>query len=184
MWEIISLGSGIMSKIFDKMTINIIQDMNLAISVMRSVGKWLEESGKIPSKWWKLENLNPKFLLKYAKPQEFFVALVDKKPAAAAILQFTQNSQDWQSIDKDKTQKALYIYWLCVDREFAGRNLPKVMIDFAEKKAKENHVNLLRVDTNAEEMKLRKIYEKLGFNLVAVEQEDYRQTAFYQKRIS
>ena len=58
------------------------------------------------------------------------------------------------------------------------------MIDFAEKKARENNINLLRVDTNASETKLRKIYEKLGFRLVAVEQEDYRQTAFYQKKIS
>ncbi len=171
-----------MSKISDGMVINIIQDMNLAISVMRSVGKWFEESGKIPSKWWKLENLNPEFLLKYAKPQEFFVALVNEKPAAAAILQFSQNSQDWESIDKDRSQKALYIHWLCVDHEFSGKNLPKAMIDFAGKMARENHINLLRVDTNANEMKLRKIYEKLGFSLVAVEKENYRQTAFYQKR--
>jgi len=165
------------------MTIDIIQDMKLAISVMRSVSKWLEDSGKNPSKWWKLENLNPEFLLKYAKPQEFFVAMVNKKPAAAAILQLNQNSQDWQSIDKDQPQKALYIHWLCVDREFAGKNLPRLMIDFAEKKSRENNINLLRVDTNASEMKLRKIYEELGFHLVAVEQEDYRQTAFYQKII-
>lgn len=57
------------------------------------------------------------------------------------------------------------------------------MIDFAEKKTLENNINLLRVDTNADEMKLRKIYEKLGFSLVLVEKEDYRNTAFYQKRI-
>ena len=151
---------------------------------MRSAGKWLEESGKNPSKWWKLENLNPEFLLKYAKPQEFFVALVNEKPAAAAVLQLNQNSQDWKRIDKDQEKKALYIHWLCVEREFKGKNLPKVMIDFAEKKARENNINLLRVDTNASETKLRKIYEKLGFRLVAVEQEDYRQTAFYQKKIS
>ena len=166
------------------MAINIIQDMNLAISIMRNAGRWLEESGKNPSKWWQLQNLNPEFLLKYAKPQEFFVAMVNKKPAAAAILQLSQNSQDWQSIDKNDSQKALYIHWLCVEREFAGKNLPKVMIDFAEKKAKENNINLLRVDTNASEMKLREIYENLGFSLVSVEQEDYRQTAFYQKKIS
>ena len=165
------------------MTVNIIQDMKLAIYVMRSVGKWLEDSGKNPSKWWKLENLNPEFLLKYAKPQEFFVALVNKKTAAAAILQVNQNSQDWKSIDKGHQQVALYIHWLCVDREFAGKNLPKFMIDFAEKKAREDNIDLLRVDTNASETKLRKIYEKLGFHLVAVEQENYRRTAFYQKII-
>ena len=165
------------------MEITITQNMKQAISVIHGVGKWLEESGKKPSKWWKPENLNSEFLLKYAKSDEFYAALVDGEPAAAAILQLDQNSQDWQSVDKDKPRPALHIHWLCVDRKFAGMNLPKTITDFAEKLAKEKGINLLRVDTNAEEIKLRKIYEDLGFQLVTVEQEDYRKTAFYEKRI-
>ena len=51
----------------DKKSILISQDMEKAISVMRNAGKWLEESGKNPSKWWQLKNLNPEFLLQHAK---------------------------------------------------------------------------------------------------------------------
>ena len=77
------------------MAVKVIQGIDKAIFVMRDAGKWLEETGKKPSKWWRLENLNRKFLLQYAKPQEFYVAQVDGKPAAVAILQFSQNAQDW-----------------------------------------------------------------------------------------
>jgi len=164
-------------------SIKIVQNIDKAIFVMRDAGRWLKESGKNPSKWWQLQNLNRGFLLKYAKPQEFYVALVNKKPAAAAILQFNQKAQDWQTVDKDKARPALYIHWLCVHRQFAGMGLPKKIIDFAKQKAQEKNVKLLRVDTNANKIKLRKIYENLGFNLVAIEQEDYRKTAFYQKKV-
>ncbi|MEK7451230.1 MAG: GNAT family N-acetyltransferase, partial [Patescibacteria group bacterium] len=83
----------------------------------------------------------------------------------------------------DQFPKALYVHYLCVHRDFAGTGLPKLMIDFAAQKALENNIKLLRVDTNASMMKLRKIYEELGFTLVGIEQEDYRKTAFYQKKI-
>jgi len=161
----------------------IVQDTEKAIHVMHNSGKWLLETGKNPSKWWQPQNLNRKFLLQYAKPQEFFVALVDGKPAAAAVLQYDQSAQDWQCVDKGKPESALYIHWLCVDRQFAGMGLPKLMVDFAESHAQKKNIRLLRVDTNADETKLREIYVDLGFRLMAVEQEDYRKTAFYQKRI-
>ncbi len=70
------------------------------------------------SKWWDLKNLNKGFLLQYAKPEEFYVVLVDSKPATAAILQMNQNAQDWKNVDKNKSKKALYIHWLCVSKEF------------------------------------------------------------------
>ncbi len=136
-----------------------------------------------PSKWWQLSNLNKQFLFQYAKPDEFFVGLVDRKPAVAAILQIDQKAQDWQIIDQDKPKPALYIHWLCVHRHFSGKGLPQKMIDFAVRLAQKNNIKLLRVDTNAREKKLRKIYEGLGFKLVGIQQEDYRKTAFYQKKV-
>lgn len=81
---------------------------------MRNAGRWLKKTGKKPSKWWQLQNLNRKFLLQYAKPKEFYVVLIDNKPAAAAILQINQRAQDWQGVDKNQSQPALYIHWLCV----------------------------------------------------------------------
>ncbi|MCD6229684.1 MAG: GNAT family N-acetyltransferase [Candidatus Diapherotrites archaeon] len=163
--------------------IEIVQDMDRSISVMYNAGTWLKTSGKKLSKWRKPENLNRDFLLQYVKPDEFYVVLVNGRQAAAAILQFDQNSQDWKCVDKNKTIHALYIHWLCVEREYTSTGLPKVIMDFAEQKAIENGIIFLRADTNAQIMKLMKIYEKLGFDLISIEQKDYRQTAFYQKPV-
>ena len=164
-----------------KVRFKIVQNVDFAISVMREAGAWLEKSGKTPSKWWQPKNMNRNFLLQHAEPSEFYVLLVDGKSAAAMILQDSQRNQSWKSIDKTKSAKALYIHWLCVSRKYAGKGLPKILVEFAEKQAKAKGIHLLRVDTNAKETKLRKIYESLGFALADVEQEARRQTAFYQK---
>lgn len=164
-------------------SIKIIQNADQAIAMMHKVGSWMQDTGMKPSKWWQPKNLNKDFLFKYAKPSEFYVVTMDDKPAAAVVLQTSENSQSWLSVDKDKTQNALYIHWLCVDQPFAGTGLPKKIIDFAKALTKSNNTRLLRVDTNAEEIKLRKIYEDLEFKLVAVEKEDYRKTAFYQMEL-
>ncbi len=161
----------------------IIQDIDKTIEVLRDAGKWMKESGKPVSKWWDLKNLNKEFLLQYAKADEFYVLLLDGKPAAAAILQINQNGQDWESIDKGNSPKALYIHWLAVVSAFHGQNLSKEMVKFAIQLAKKNNCSVLRVDTNADETKLRELYLHLGFMLVGEEKEEYRTTAFYEKMI-
>lgn len=166
-----------------KNPITIIQDMDQAIGVMRGVGKWLSDSGKKPSKWWKLENLNSTFLLRHAKEDEFYVGFVGGVPVVAAVLLLLENNQDWKSIDHNHLQAALYIHWLCVNRQFSGRNLPKVMVDFAARLAKKNGAGLLRLDASADNKKLQNIYEDLGFRLIGTKQENYRKSAFYQKSI-
>lgn len=161
----------------------IIQDMDKAIAVMQSAGKWMKERGKDPSKWWQLENLNQDFLLRHAKENEFYVGLVGGVPAVAAVLMLLDSNEEWGSVDADRPQRALYIHWLCVDRQFAGQGLPKLMVDFSERLAKKNGISLLRLDANADKEKLQDIYEDLGFRLVGTKQEDSRKTAFYQKII-
>ena len=141
------------------------------------------KSGMNPSKWWHPKNMNKKFMLQYAEPEEFYVAIVDDKPAAAMILQNNERNQSWDSMDGKDKKKALYIHWLCVDRAFAGRKLPKHMVDFSINYAQEKGLKIVRVDTNAKEKKLKKLYESLGFKLVGTSKEDYRSTAFYQMRV-
>ncbi|MEK9143018.1 MAG: GNAT family N-acetyltransferase [Patescibacteria group bacterium] len=161
----------------------IIQDMDQAIGVMQSAGKWMKESGKNPSKWWQLENLNQDFLLRHVKENEFYVGFVGGVPAVAAVFILLEDNPDWKSVDKDYPKRALYIHWLCVDRQFAGQGLPKVMVDFSQRLAKKNGISMLRLDANADKKKLQDIYEDLGFRLLGTKQEDSRTSAFYQKTV-
>ncbi len=151
---------------------------------MKNVGQWLADSGKNPSKWWMPEHMNREFLSQYADPNEFYVGLVHGEPAVAAILQFDERNQSWQAIDGQNRQDALYMHWLCVNRKFAKKGFPKLITYFASALALSRGVGLLRADTNYGEMKLRKVYEDLGFNLIGSQEEDYRTTAFYQKKIN
>ncbi|NMC36668.1 GNAT family N-acetyltransferase [Candidatus Beckwithbacteria bacterium] len=166
------------------MKFEIIQDPDQAIYVLRNAGKWLLKTGKNPSKWWRLENLNKEFLYKFVKPEELYVGLIDKNPAVAAVLQIEQNAQDWQAIDKSKNIPSLYIHWLAVHRNFAGTGLPAKMVSYANTFAKKRGISFLRADTNANITKLRRVYENLGFKCVNVLQESYRNTAFYQKEVN
>lgn len=161
----------------------IIQDTEKAISVMHEVSVWMQKSGMNPSIWWKPENMNRSFLLQHAEPNEFFVALVNNKPAASVILQDSERNQSWKSVDGDNPKKALYIHWLCVARDFANQGFSKTMIDFAAGEASKRGVKLLRLDTDADEEKLRKLYEGLGFHLMGIEGGQKRRVAFYQKNI-
>lgn len=161
----------------------IIQDANKAILVMQNVAKWMRKSGKPKSQWWEPENMNSDFLFKHIEPDEYYVAIIDGKPAASVILQDSERNQSWKPIDGNDPKKALYVHWLCVSREFAGKGYARLMVDFAANEARKKGFKLLRLDTNAKEKKLCDLYEGMNFQLMGVEQEDNHKTAFYQKTI-
>ncbi|AKM78780.1 TPA: hypothetical protein DEQ95_04785 [Candidatus Beckwithbacteria bacterium] len=163
--------------------VKIIQSFEKGIVVMHNAGLWMEKSGLKPNKWWKPENMNRNFILKHTEPDEFYVALVGDKPAASMVLQETERNQSWKSVDGDKPKRALYLHWLCVQRDFAGKGFPKVMVEFAKGEAKKRGFSLLRLDTNANEEKLCSLYEGLGFRLMGNEEGDGHKTAFYQIRL-
>ncbi len=160
--------------------LDIVQDKDGAIAVLFDASLWLESVGKVHSKWWKSENMNPKFFADYAEDNEFYCGLVHGVPAAAMILQENERNQSWEHIDRGKKEKALYAHWLAVARKFSGLGLSKLMIDFASKKGKEKGLKYLRLDTNAKEEKLVHLYKKLGFEMMGIDEES---TAYFQKKL-
>ncbi|MBU0974640.1 GNAT family N-acetyltransferase [Patescibacteria group bacterium] len=159
--------------------IKILNDVDKAIQVMHGVGMWMEEKGLNPGEWWKPENMNRKFLLQHTEPDEYFVALIDEKPAASMILQETERNQSWKSVDGNK-KSALYVHWLCVNREFASQGLSDELIKFAKKESKKRGFSRLRLDTDGEKEKLCSIYKNMGFTLMGTDREGTHLTAFYQ----
>lgn len=160
--------------------IEIINDMDKSIKVMFEAGTWMKDNGHEYSEWWDPNNMNKTFLSLHAEPNEFFVALVGEKAAASVILQDNERNQSWKYVDKNNPQKALYVHWLCVSRQFSGTGLPSKMITFAKEYAKKRSLSLLRLDTQADEPKLCNLYEGLGFYLVDIDHTDTHPTAFFQ----
>jgi ribosomal protein S18 acetylase RimI-like enzyme len=160
---------------------SIIQDRDKSISLMHEAGTWLQRSGRGHSIWWQPQNMNPQFLAQHTESEEFYTALINGKPAASMVIQETERNQSWKPIDGENPQKALYLHWLCVSRDFAGQGLPRKMIDFAIKEAKAKDFSRLRLDTEADQPKLCHLYESHGFKLMGTQvEEDGHQTAFYQ----
>lgn len=164
-------------------TIEIRADAPAAIEVIKHVGTWMLEAGLHPSEWWLPENMNSDFLGEYAQPDEFFVVTMDGEPAASAIIQTEQNAQDWSSVDGVDTPPALYVHWVAVARKFAGQGLPRILIDFAEEQARLKDRPVIRLDTNADEPKLRALYESLGFTSVGIIDEGDERTVLYEKPV-
>lgn len=160
--------------------LQIIQDLDKSIEVMHNVGVWMKKTGLNPSIWWEPENMNRQFLLKHTEPEEFYVAVEKGKPAASMVLQETERNQSWKYVDGAHPLKSLYLHWLAVHRNFAGRGFSRVMVEFATKEARRRGHKRLRLDTNADEEKLCKLYESLGFKLMGIEQEKDRKTAYFQ----
>ena len=160
--------------------------MNAAVEIIRHVGAWMRDSGKDNySDWWNPSRVSIEMLSKYAQPDEFYVVRVDGKPAAAAIIQQEQSMQDWSSVDKSSVPpKTVYIHFIAVEREFAGRGLVKALIDQAEKVAHEKGAKVLRLRTDANEPKLYGLYEEFGFKRVGIAQEGSHTIAFYGKPVA
>jgi GNAT superfamily N-acetyltransferase len=160
--------------------VKIDNNVDKALSVMHDAANWLIKSGKNPNKWWQPKNMNRKFMLKQAEPNEFYVLLIDSEPAGAVILQDNERNQSWESYDGKNSKKALYLHWLCVTREYAGKGIPKLLTQFAKNEARKRNLKRIRVDSNAEEKKLCDMYKRLGFTQVHEEAEDYRKAAFFE----
>jgi GNAT superfamily N-acetyltransferase len=172
-----------MTKEINKQSIIVIQDADLAIDIMYKVGKWLVDSGLNPEEYFLPENMNHEYLLKHVEPNEFYVILIDDKPAASVVLQENQRNQSWECVDGKERKEALYIHWLAVNREWAGKGLPKVVLDLAIREAKKRGYKLIRLDTIASQPKLRKVYDDLGFKAVHIGEGEFEDTVFYELKI-
>ena len=163
---------------------NIVNDPDKAINLMREVYLWMKTANLVHFEWWEPANMNREYMYKHAEPDEFFVAFENGAAVASVILQDNERNQSWKFIDKNNPKPALYLHWLTVIREFAGKGLPKILIDFAVKEALKKNLKLLRLDTEANQPKLMNVYKNLGFELMGIGQEGDHKTAYYQKSVT
>ncbi len=133
-----------------------------AISVMKEVAEWGRNQG---FRVWLDEWLTPEELLtEEAKPENFYVGKVDGKTACAFIL---QNSDTTYWGDRPLNE-AVYLHKLCVKREFAHREMTKVVVEAIKSECRNNGVRYIRLDTGLDEKVVRKIYLRAGFKIVDI----------------
>lgn len=149
-----------------------------AISVMKEVAKWGREQG---FRVWLDEWLTPEELLTdEAKPENFCIGEIDGKIACAFILQ-RSDSDYWK--DSSDVQ-AVYLHKLCVRREYAHRNMTKIVIEAIKEECRKHGIKYIRLDTGLDEKVVRKIYLNAGFKIVdIIDFDNGRSMALYELEI-
>ena len=146
-----------------------------AISIMREVARWGRSRGY---RVWLDEWLTQQELLSdEVTAENFYVGQVNGIDASCMILQWS-DSEWWPAATMNE---AGYIHKLCVRREFAGKGIPKEMINYAKAECRKKGARHLRLDTGWNEEKMKQIYTGLGFDIVKkIELKNGREMALYQ----
>lgn len=127
--------------------------------VLIDAARWLEQTGQ---PLWSPEHLTPEALLRTYGLQEMRLGRVAGEVVAAMILQGS-DPLFWPEAPEGE---ALYVHKLAVRREWAGRGLARLMLEHAVSEAQAAARPFLRLDTVADRMRLRALYEDFGFVVV------------------
>lgn len=133
-----------------------------AIEIIREVAAW----GRIKGfRVWRDEWLTKEELITTdAPPESFYVGKIGTHTVCAFILQWN-DSEYWKNAQKNE---AVYLHKFCVRREFAGRNMTKLVIEAIKKLCEEKGIKYIRLDTALDEKKIRKIYLNTGFKIIDI----------------
>jgi RimJ/RimL family protein N-acetyltransferase len=109
-----------------------------------------------------------------------FYKVYDKNGQLHAIFRLLVNDELYWGIQKEE---ARYIHSLVVSDSSTGKNIGSSIIQMIENSIKEEGINRLRLDCNAENPKLCQYYEKLGFVKVGTVKMPYSLNNLYEKMI-
>lgn len=149
-----------------------------AIAVMKEVARWGREKG---FRVWLDEWLTPEELLTdEVKPENFCIGEIDGKIACAFILQ-RRDSAYWND---SSVVQAVYLHKLCVKREYAHRNMTKLVVEAIKDGCRKNGIKYIRLDTGLDEKVVRKIYLNAGFKIVdIIDYDNGRSVALYEMEV-
>lgn len=152
-------------------------DVETAINIMKEVTAWGRSVGL---NVWNDEHLTKEKLLVGVNEDNFYIGKVLDENASCMILQWN-DALFWPGA---KENEAGYIHKLCVRRDYAGNGLSEKMVEFAIDECRKRNIGLLRLDTGWNKIKLRYLYESLGFELVGnIVLDDRGEFALYEMNI-
>ncbi len=125
-----------------------------ALAVIKEVAEWAASRGLTS---WQAQDLE-RTLIPAAGRGELYLVKKDGQAAATFILQW---------VDKvfwgDAPEDAGYIHKLAVKRNFAGHGLGKYILSWAETKVAAIGRQYLRLDCQANNLKINSYYQEAGF---------------------
>jgi GNAT superfamily N-acetyltransferase len=143
-------------------------DMRVIAEILTEAAKWVEElDGTI---MWVEGELEEPRVRAEADAGMFVLAEVDGRVAGAMRVQL-EDRLFWPDLDG---ADSAFVHRLAVRRAFAGQGISTMLIQWAVDRARDLGKTYLRLDCDAERIRLRALYERFGFRL-----HSYRQVGAY-----
>jgi GNAT superfamily N-acetyltransferase len=143
-------------------------DTDMIVDMLREAAKWVEElDGTI---MWVEGELEEARVRVEAEVGMFVLAEVDGRAAGAMRFQL-EDRLFWPDVDG---ADSAFVHRLAVRRTFAGQGISTALLQWAVDRARQLGKTYLRLDCDAERMRLRALYERFGFRL-----HSYRQVGAY-----
>ena len=135
-------------------------DLSQLLSIVKSCGQNLIEQGIFQ---WNEQYPKREDLLEDIELQELW-KLEDKNSIIGLIVLTENEDAEYQDVKwLTKNHKNLYIHRLAIDPKFQGKGYAQKLMDFAEKYAKENNYNSIRLDTFSQNKRNQKFYEQRNY---------------------
>jgi GNAT superfamily N-acetyltransferase len=133
--------------------------------------RWIDALGTV---MWEQGELASSAIAADVNKGQFYVAEVAGVPAGAVRFQL-RDTLFWPDLDGDESA---FIHRLVVRRAFKGRGVSTALLRWAAAHARGLGKRYLRLDCDADRVKVRQLYEAFGFRL-----HSYRQvTSYYVAR--
>jgi GNAT superfamily N-acetyltransferase len=152
-------------------------EASVVLAIVHEASFWLEQRG-IPL--WTAKELDP--VCTIADVEAGHYVLASDRGRAVGVLRFTLEDIDFWP--EALPGEAGYVHRLAVRRSHAGKQLPRMMLTWAEQHSASLGRTWLRLDCEAARPKLKQLYEGLGFVFHSEHTLGDLVVARYQRRVS
>ena len=155
-----------------------LSDLNTVIDILEEVAFWLASRGI--DQWRPGSFLGPRYasIAEQVNRGEVYLAKLNAKPVGTLTMQW-EDKKFWGDVPDD----AAYVHRIAIRRAYAGKDLGRQLLRWAESAAAAAGKNFLRLDCMAENSALCEYYERADFEYCGEIQGKGWRGRLYEKRI-
>ena len=142
-------------------------DAPIVEEMLLEAARWVDTLGVV---MWEEGELDSARVAREVAAGQFFIAETDGVPAGAIRFQLV-DLVFWPDLAQDDSA---FVHRLVVRRAFKGQGISTALLDWSATRARSIGKRFLRLDCDAQRVKLRELYERFGFRL-----HSYRQVGSY-----
>jgi N-acetylglutamate synthase-like GNAT family acetyltransferase len=133
-----------------------VQDIDVVSDILREAAAWLEQSG-MPL--WRQDELHLNNISTEVRSGLFFLVECDGEPAGTIKYQLEDNLF-WPDVPQDESA---FVHRLAIKRRFAGGEVSSALLLWAIARTDALGRRYLRLDCEVSRLRLRALFERMGF---------------------